>query len=320
MISGLKIPKLIRWIFWMAVIFLIVMGAARLALFSFFNNPGFHFSDIYSSLILGFRYDLRSVSIWALLVLLLCSLPWLDAFNTAKGKKTLLALATLAGILIVFFYAIDFAHYSYLSQRLNASILNYLADAGISVNMVWQTYPVIKIILVIAAGSFLFYWIAKKIYKRISVSPVHATKKSRISWFILLLLVAAFGIFGRIGQYPLRWSDAFALGSDYKAALSLNPFQSFFSSLKFRHSGYDLAKVKKAEPLLAPLILTSPENDVSQPAYKRTIAPALPKLTPMPNVIVVICESFSAYKSSMWGNPLNTTPFFKTTLRPGHFF
>ena len=60
------------------------------------------------------------------------------------------------------------------------------------------------------------------------------------------------GIFGRIGQYPLRWSDAFSEGGDYQANLSLNPFQSFFSSLKFRHSTYDEAKVKAAYPVLAP--------------------------------------------------------------------
>jgi phosphoglycerol transferase MdoB-like AlkP superfamily enzyme len=39
-----------------------------------------------------------------------------------------------------------------------------------------------------------------------------------------------------------------------------------------------------------------------------------------PNVIIVLCESFSAYKSSMWGNPLNTTPFFDSLSRKGIFF
>ncbi len=39
-----------------------------------------------------------------------------------------------------------------------------------------------------------------------------------------------------------------------------------------------------------------------------------------PNVVVVICESFSAYKSSMWGNPLNTTPYFDEMCKQGIFF
>ncbi len=39
-----------------------------------------------------------------------------------------------------------------------------------------------------------------------------------------------------------------------------------------------------------------------------------------PNIILVICESFSAYKSSMWGNPLNTTPYFGKLCKDGIFF
>ncbi|NOT52825.1 MAG: LTA synthase family protein, partial [Chitinophagaceae bacterium] len=39
-----------------------------------------------------------------------------------------------------------------------------------------------------------------------------------------------------------------------------------------------------------------------------------------PNIVLVICESFSAYKSSMWGNPLNTTPYFNELTKKGVFF
>jgi phosphoglycerol transferase MdoB-like AlkP superfamily enzyme len=42
--------------------------------------------------------------------------------------------------------------------------------------------------------------------------------------------------------------------------------------------------------------------------------------TQKPNIILVICESFSAFKSSMWGNPLNTTPYFNELSKQGVFF
>jgi hypothetical protein len=51
-------------------------------------------------------------------------------------------------------------------------------------------------------------------------------------------------IYRRTDKFPLRWSDAYRLNSDYKASLSLNPFQSFFSSLKFRKTGFDIQKTK----------------------------------------------------------------------------
>ena len=42
--------------------------------------------------------------------------------------------------------------------------------------------------------------------------------------------------------------------------------------------------------------------------------------TTKPNIVLVICESFSGYKSSMWGNPLNTTPYFNQLCKKGVFF
>lgn len=39
-----------------------------------------------------------------------------------------------------------------------------------------------------------------------------------------------------------------------------------------------------------------------------------------PNVVLVICESFSMYKSTMGGNPYNTTPFFNSLCEKGIFF
>jgi phosphoglycerol transferase MdoB-like AlkP superfamily enzyme len=39
-----------------------------------------------------------------------------------------------------------------------------------------------------------------------------------------------------------------------------------------------------------------------------------------PNIILIQCESFSMYKSTMSGNPLNTTPFFDSLCKKGIFF
>ncbi|HEY4060838.1 MAG TPA: sulfatase-like hydrolase/transferase [Puia sp.] len=291
------------------------MSLLRLALFLSFSRQGHSFGELLPSFVLGVRYDLRYVGILELLLLLTGSLAFLDPFQRRAGRRWVFFLTGLAGFLIVFFYSVDFAHYSYLSQRLNASVLNYLADAGISAGMVWQTYPVIRIVLVLIAGTWLIRWIVRLLFERIrrSDDPV-LSRRVRGGWGVVVFLLLGLAIFGRVGQYPLRWSDAFSLGSDYGANLSLNPFQSFFSSLKFRHSVYDEAKVKEALPVLAPYF------GFGAAGYQRELAPRAGSLTSRPNVVVVICESFSAYKSSMWGNPLNTTPFFNGLCQKGLFF
>jgi phosphoglycerol transferase MdoB-like AlkP superfamily enzyme len=108
--------------------------------------------------------------------------------------------------------------------------------------------------------------------------------------------------------------------------------------LKFRNSGYDAAKVKEALPVLVPYFgfgktgaasgttdSTSPSgttgaSDDLAGAFARNVLPRAGALRSRPNVVVVICESFSGYKSSMWGNPLNTTPFFNSMCQKGIFF
>src|SRR5690606_2376612 len=135
-----------------------------------------------------------------------------------------------------------------------------------------------------------------------------ASFRMRLVSFIVVFLVCGFFIFGRFNQYPLRWSDAFALGSDYKANLALNPFESFLNSLKFRKSSYDVAKLKSLYPVISDYLGLRKE-DAEALNFTRTVAPRPGAITSRPNIVLVLCESFSGYKSSMWGNPLNTTPF-----------
>ena len=300
------------------------MSLLRLALYLVNPSQGHTFFSLLPSFWLGIRFDLRYVGILSLLILITSSLSFLDPFRQKAGRKWLFFVVALAGCWVAFFYCVDFAYYAYLSQRLSASVLNYLTDTSISAGVVWQTYPVIRIILILIAGTWLIRWIIKRVFYRIP-DEVVLSRRARIVWFVVAFLLLGLAIFGRIGQYPLRWSDAFAEGGDYQANLSLNPFQSFFSSLKFRHSTYDDAKVKKAYPVLAPYFgwdsgYTRIHQGSNGPGSNGPGSNDPGSNGSRPNVVVVICESFSAYKSSMWGNPLNTTPFFDSLCRKGLFF
>jgi phosphoglycerol transferase MdoB-like AlkP superfamily enzyme len=328
-----NIPKTVRLVFSTGIIFLLILSLLRLALFLSFSRQGHTFGAVFPAFLLGIRFDLRYVGILEVLLLILGSITALSPFNSRAGRKLTFGVITVAAFAIVFFYTVDFLHYSYLAQRLNASVLNYLSDAGISGGMVWQTYPVLRILLLLAAGTWLIRWVVKKLFQRIAradgageatSASGRITRRSRIGWSAGAFLLLGLGIFGRIGQYPLRWSDAFTQGSDYQANLSLNPFQSFFSSLKFRHSVYDSKKVKEALPVLAPYFgfdsSLGSGSSLPDGLTLRKVVPRPGTLTSRPNVIVVICESFSAYKSSMWGNPLNTTPYFNGLCQKGVFF
>lgn len=312
------LPKLIRWLLWTGLIFLAVFTFMRLGLYISGNRQQYALKQLGGAFFLGLRYDLRMISILLLAMLLAGSVPVLHPFGSATGKRFWMIALGIVTFITLLFFGVDFAHYAYLEQRLNASALNYLEDAGISMNMVWQSYPVVRISLALLLGTALLTWLFRFCWRKVHEQSFTSNKRTRILSFVLFFLVNGFFIFGKFSQYPLRWSDAFALGSDYKAALAMNPFESFFSTLKFRHNTYDEKRVKELAPVLAPWYHFNMAGQ--QLNFSRTIAPKPGAVTSRPNIVLVICESFSAYKSSMFGNPLNTTPYFDSLCRQGIFF
>ncbi len=315
-----KIPRLVRWILSVALFLFVLMFVMRLCAYWTFKPAEMSFSSVSKALWLGFRFDAREVGIFCLLLLMVGSIKPFHPFNTGLGKRITLSMLLIALLSMVVFYVFDFLHFRYLLQRLNASALSFLADAKISAGMVWQTYPVIRILIAMLVSLFVLYRIGLMIYKRIEKSAYTSGKANRMGWGIVVFFLCSLSIFGRIGQFPLRWSDAFDLGSDFQANLALNPFQSFFSSLSFRSSSFDIGKVKKYYPLMSSYLgITT--TDTSKISFERSIR-ARPEttLSIKPNIVLIICESFSAYKSSMWGNPLNTTPYINELSKQGLFF
>jgi len=314
-----SIPKNIKWLLGCGVLFIVLMTLLRIAFLLNFAAPsGSRPVPVVHILWLGLRFDARVVAIVCLILFLFGLMPFLDPLKKRAGKRFALTIWSLFILVSGIFYAVDFANYAYLNERLNAGLLNYVADAETSANMMWQTYPVIKIVLSILLALVVLLSVIRAIYRKVNNNAVVTSKQSKIVYGIGFFLLLAFLIFGRLGQYPLRWSDAFSMGNDYASNAALNPFQSFISSLEFRQSTYDLKKVKAAYPLMVQYLgITAPDSD--QLNFKRIVKPDT-QLSETRNVVVVICESFSAYKSSMYGNPLNTTPYFNEMCKEGIFF
>lgn len=312
-----RLNKLAKWVIWIGLTLLLVMTLMRVIFYFSFNAQGNNLSSLGAAFFLGLRFDLRTASVLVLPMLLLGHFSAINPFKNAKAKTGWIFYWCIAAFGLVLFYIIDFAHYGYLSQRLNASVLNYLQDAGISVEMVWQSYPVIRLLLILLVVTLIVISAVKWGYRRIEKKIPTTKGKARFAGLTLLSFAIAFFLFGRFNQYPMRWSDAFGLGNDYKANLSLNPFESFFNTLKFRSTSYDEKKVKELYPLLSKYYDFNPATPLN---FSRKVTGSIDTTVTVPNVIVVICESFSAYKSSMWNNPLNTTPFFDSLSKNGYFF
>lgn len=255
--------------------------------------------------------------VFALILVWLFTTKNCNPFENAVSRKIFKVYFFVIAFIMAFFYAIDFEHFDYLHERLNAGALNFLGDAKISMNMVWETYPVITLFILVLVATVLIYWLTVRWYKRISKSHYTGNVVTKFVIGFIFALLLGLGVFGKLNQFPLRWSDAFTFDDNFKANLSLNPLQSFLSTLKFKNSNYDIKEVKKYYPLMVQYLgVQHPDSThLNYARISEAVTPANP-----PNVVVVICESFSAYKSSMWGNPLNTTPYFDEMCKNGIFF
>lgn len=317
-----RLSPLIRWILLVLVFLLLTMSVARLFTYMIFAIPGQESGSNWPVFWLGLRYDLRLVSVIGLVLLVLGTFKPFNPFQNKAAKKGWTWVLGFVFLLLIIFYIIDFLHFRYLNQRLNASALSFLQDAGISASMVWQTYPVIPLLLAIIILTWLMVLSLRRIFKWTEKPAPPIAAPFKWMYPLLLGILFAIGIFGRVGQYPLRWSDAFNLGSDFKANIALNPIQSFFSSFSFRSTSYDLAKVRASYNQMADWLGVT-EKDSTALRFSRQVQPdsiANWAGTQTPNIVLVICESFSGYKSSMWGNPLNTTPYFAELCKNGLFF
>ncbi len=313
----LKVPPKVQWIISVMTIGVMLLSLFRLFFFIWFKPVGYVFPI--PAFILGLRFDLRLIGMMGLIMFLFSSVNFLNPFKSRGAEKFWYFFLPILFLFIFTFYILDFYHYQYLQERLNASILNYVENISISMKMVGQTYPVVKIILLLIIFVFIFYFLLQKwftILKRVSLIHI----KRNWLWNGMLLLFILISTWGTLNQFPLRWSNAYALGEEFKAEVALNPFQTFFSSMSFRHSGFDAEKTKKGYLVMADYLGVD-HRDSMNLKYERTIHPSnfyhIPAKT---NVIIVICESFSTYKSSMCGNPLHATPFFNELCNNGIYF
>jgi phosphoglycerol transferase MdoB-like AlkP superfamily enzyme len=310
-----RLPRLLRWVISIVITWLLAMLLLRLVFYWQYNPVGKGFSG--SAFTMGLRFDARVACGLGLLMLLLCTVKRINPFTNYAAAKFWNTFLTVLFVLQLFFYGADFYHYDYLHQRLNASVLGYAGDAAISMQMMWQSYPLLKILALFILLTLLAVFVFGRLLRHYQTVN---TINQRTSVGIYAIVVLLFGLllYGKISQFPLRWSDAFTLSDDFKANLALNPIQSFFSTLSFRNSKPDIKKVRAHYPEMAASFgVQKPDTATLHFNRQYNFADSTGSKT---NVVLVICESFSAYKSSMWGNPLNTTPYFSELCSKGIFF
>lgn len=305
------------WVINLFLIFLLIFTLFRVVTYLAFKPGALSFVDLVPSFLLGIRYDIRWIAIILLPVVVFSMLPHLSPFYAARNKKWWTWYLAVVTFVVFIFFSADLGSFSYNQTRVDAGAMNFAEDFGISWRMMWQTYPMVWMLLGLIVAVILFRWMYHKSHWRVINQTDGLGIPYRRKFFIISSVILAVFIYGNVSWPPLSWKDCFVFRDNFKSYLALNPLQNFFATLKLRKPEFNELKAREAFPIMKEWLPLPPQNEFS---YRRDIVPGSTALESRPNIVLVMCESFSMYKSSMSGNPLNTTPFFRTMAENGIFF
>lgn len=296
------------------VFHLIVYTIFRVAFFLYFKTDSYDVALLAKSFWLGFRFDVRLILLS--LLPLMALIWWVSPLQSLRAKRLWATFYGALGAIVVLFYFLDFGFYGYLNSRMSSVILTVFDNPDISWGMAWQSYPMVRILLGLAAlvGLYVF------LIMRFVFAPVQKPLLGLPRWavnvsFIAILLV---GLWGSASQFPLRWSEAFFSQHHFISHLSLNPVVYFAETYKVtKTKDYDLEKVKRYYPIIKEYLGSAGTTGDTFLVPRAVKAKKVDK--PL-NVVVIVMESMAMSKTSLGGNPLDPTPYLAKIAAQGLLF
>jgi Sulfatase len=241
-------------------------------------------------------------------------------YGLASGREARwiwVAYALFVAAFIPLAYEVDFGSYSYNHVRLSGTLLGFLQDPLISAQMVWQSYPVLRALLLIVLLLLALGWALRRSG---TWHPLPLRTGARWSANVAISIALLLLLWGKESLYPLRWGEVFDGRDRTVADLALNPVLFFLETRVAPDRGPDMKTVRATHQALASYFGIPQRFDASgAPTLLRSIA-AHPLVTGRPNVVFIQMESLSIYKTSLLGSRLDPTPFLKSLAARSLFF
>jgi hypothetical protein len=168
-----NIPRLLRFAFSVVLLNVVIFGVFRVAFWAYFKSPTDPIDPVTlaNAFFIGFKYDLRLTLLMVLPLLLLAWIRYVSPFAgvdqpvSRRSQHFWIAYLVVVFALVLIMYITHFAYYAYLHVPLDATILRFFANPGTSLLMVWQSYPVIWLVLawllVLALYALALYWLLR---------------------------------------------------------------------------------------------------------------------------------------------------------------
>ena len=273
---------------------------------------------LFKALLIGIKFDLRLAVILCFPQIILSVLPYINITNSTLNKNISKIYNYTSIVILLLFYSVDFGHYSYLGRRVDVSVLRFLENPQISAQMIWESYPVLLILIFLSFIFFGFKLLFELSYTILLTNQKIIAIRKKIFIINISGLIILFSLWGTFKQYPLRWSDAFFSNNPFISALGLNPLLYYNDTRRFAKDDYNLERTKQYYPLLSEYFSIkkpdSKEFNYGRPFTRTTHS------NQRPNIIIIFLESVGSNRLSALGNPLNVTPNLDHIIENGILF
>jgi len=283
--------------------------------FMFLSSQDFKQGELLHSWYLGLKFDLRYTLIVLIPFALMVAISRNKVFSgiIKKISSTYIVIVFVATLLL---YLLDIGHYQYLGIRVNSSIIRFATNPLISIQMVWESYPVIWGSLFVVIFVAVINFITKRNFSNCSKNNFKKETKLGFTWkLILSILIYAAGIYGAVAYYPLRWSQAMFTQNQNLQGFIMNPGMNIYDTYKFKDTGFDLEATKNSFSVISEYLGIEKRDTLD---FRRQIKTIQQKT--QPNIVVIMLESMGSSKMSLHGNPMLATPVMDTLAMHGRFF
>ncbi len=282
------------------------------------ESDSYRLGSLIKALLIGIRFDLRLAVLVNVPLMIFCAMPIVNIIRSIWVRRiSNLYIYSFTGLLLLF-YSVDIGHYSYLGRRVDVSILGFLDNPRISAQMVWESYPVIIILILLLFIFIGFKLIYDMVPAILLAKPQVKTAKQKFLGFTICGLIILFSAWGTLKQYPLRWSDAFFSNNSFISALGLNPILFYNDTRRFARDDFSIEKAKEYFSDMTEY-LDIDKRDSKTLNYGRYTETSRHFNRP-PNIVIIFLESVGANRLSILGNPLNATPNLDQIIEEGIFF
>ncbi len=298
---------------------LFILTLLRLGFYYYFIPPDAPLPTnlLLQSLYIGAKFDLRLLIFIHLPLVILSVFPWFKPGSSNIALNIWRVYFILAFTLVLATYTMDFGYYAYLETRLDASILRFAYNLDTSIQMVWQTYPVVWIGLVHLLVFLLLVTAVTLLWRRVQNTWSQGRFK-RIGSVTMIAFIMLATAWAKFSWYPLRWSDAYYSTNEFASKLALNPVLYFTDTLKNQNIDYSEDAVRQNYALMADFLGVD-NSDPKSLSFRRERQPDT-SFAHQPNIVIVLLESFAWYKTGLSGNPFNPTPNIDGIARKGLSF